>query len=155
MGYNNRLYNIYANIRYRCYTPTCQAYARYGGRGIKMCKEWFGSYHTFRDWAIANGYKDNLCIDRIDNDGNYEPKNCRWITVAENTARANKIHQHRHADRGRYYYAISPNNELYEFENANQFAKLHNLNANGVRRVARGERTNYKGWKFGYKNTNI
>ena len=59
MSYNNRLYNIYANIRYRCYTPTCQAYARYGGRGIKMCKEWFDSYHTFRDWAIANGYKDN------------------------------------------------------------------------------------------------
>lgn len=46
MSYNNRLYNIYANIRYRCYTPTCQAYARYGGRGIKMCKEWFDSYHT-------------------------------------------------------------------------------------------------------------
>lgn len=50
---------------------------------------------------------------------------------------------------------IGDNNELYEFENANQFTKLHNLNANGVRRVARGERTNYKGWKFGYKNTNI
>lgn len=142
-------------MKYRCYTKSCHAYPRYGGRGIKICDEWLDSYHNFRDWAINNGYGDGLCIDRIDNDGNYTPQNCRWITISENTARANKIHQHRHADKGRYYYGISPNNKKYEFENASLFAREHNLNANGIRRVARGERTNYKGWKFGYKNTNV
>lgn len=154
MSYN-RLYNIYANIKYRCYTKTCRAYSRYGGRGITMCNEWLQSYDNFKNWALQNGYKQNLCIDRIDNDGNYEPSNCQWITISENTARANKIHQHRHADGGKYYYGISPDNKTYEFENANKFAKEHHLNANGVRRVARGERNHYKGWKFGYKNTNI
>ncbi len=155
MGYNNRLYNIYANIKYRCYTETCRAYPRYGGRGIQMCNEWLQNYYNFRDWSLKNDYQDGLCIDRINNDGNYEPNNCRWITIAENTSRANKIHQHRHANGGKYYYGVSPNNQYYAFENANKFARLHNLNANSLRRVARGERPYYKGWKFGYKNTNI
>jgi hypothetical protein len=54
----------------------------YGGRGIKVCEAW-QKYETFRDWARANGYKDNLTIDRIDFNGNYEPNNCRWITIEE------------------------------------------------------------------------
>jgi hypothetical protein len=155
MNYNNKLYQIYANIRYRCYTKTCPVYHRYGGRGIKMSNEWFNSYHAFRDWSMQHGYADNLYIDRINNDGNYEPENCQWITRAENTRKANKIHQHRHANASKYYYGISPNGIYYYFENANKFSKKHNLNANGVRRVARGERNNYKGWKFGYIKTNI
>lgn len=150
MEYNNRLYNIYANIKYRCYTKTCKAYYRYGGRGIKMCDSWKNSYYAFRDWSIQNGYQDTLCIDRINNDGDYSPENCQWITIGENTGKANKIHQHRHSNKSRYYFGISPEDEYYIFENANWFAKQFGLNANGIRRVARGERSHHKKWKFGY-----
>ena len=146
----SRLKHIYYNIKYRCYTLTAPQYNRYGGRGICMFEEWKNSYESFEKWALENGYKENLCIDRIDNDGNYEPNNCQWITVGENTGKANKIHQHRHANGGKFYYAYSPCGQYYKFENANKFAKEHNLNANCIRRVARGERQHYKQWKFGY-----
>lgn len=56
---------------------------RWGGRGITICKEWLESFEAFYKWAMDNGYADNLSIDRIDNDGNYQPSNCRWATAKE------------------------------------------------------------------------
>ena len=73
-------------MRQRCNNPNRSDYKRYGGRGIKICDEW-NDYNTFRDWALSNGYADNLSIDRIDVNGNYEPSNCRWVdakTQAQN-----------------------------------------------------------------------
>lgn len=78
----SRLYNIWVGMRKRCLTKTSAAYKYYGGRGITICKEW-NRFICFHDWAIANGYADNLTIDRIDVNGNYEPSNCRWLTIQE------------------------------------------------------------------------
>lgn len=75
-----RLYSIWATMKARCYNVNNTKYTRYGGRGITICNEWKNDFQIFYDWSMKNGYKQNLSIDRINNDGNYEPSNCRWVT---------------------------------------------------------------------------
>ena len=78
-----RLYRIWTSMKSRCSNPVTINFHRYGGRGIKVCDEWEKSYESFRDWALSSGYSDNLSLDRVDNDGDYEPDNCRWATRKE------------------------------------------------------------------------
>jgi len=86
-----RLNAIWREMRYRCNTPTADAYPDYGGRGVSVCTEWNNSFEVFREWALANGYQDHLTIDRENNNGNYEPGNCRWVDmkVQSNNKRTN------------------------------------------------------------------
>lgn len=82
-GKKIRLYNIWSHMCERCNNPNFVHFENYGGRGISVCREWAESYESFRNWALSNGYKDNLTLDRINNDGNYTPDNCRWVTPKE------------------------------------------------------------------------
>ena len=79
----SRLYHIWHGMRDRCHLKSNPAYHHYGGRGITVCDEWRYNFQAFYDWAMANGYRDNLSIDRIDNDKGYYPDNCRWATPKE------------------------------------------------------------------------
>ena len=79
----DRMFFIWQSMRARCNNPNNLNYKHYGGRGIKVCDEWNKSFESFRDWALANGYTEDLSIDRIDVNGNYEPSNCRWVTQLE------------------------------------------------------------------------
>lgn len=109
---NTRLYNIWKNMKHRCNNPNNNKHKFYYDKGIKVCNEWLNDFMSFYNWAINNGYQDNLTIDRINNDGNYEPNNCRWATVTEqNNNQSTNI-------------KIKYNNNIYTMK---QFCKKYNL----------------------------
>ncbi len=78
-----KLYDIWAHMRYRCFNTGSKAWKWYGGRGIIVCDEW-REFTAFKEWSLANGYQEGLSIDRIDNNGNYAPYNCQWLSRLEN-----------------------------------------------------------------------
>lgn len=121
---HSRLYRIWNAMKQRCANPNTISYKYYGEKGIVVCDAWCNSFQAFYDWAMANGYADSLSIDRIDNDGNYCPENCRWATIAE---------QQNHTSYNQQY--------TYQGETLNvmQWAKKTNISANMLyKRLLRG-----------------
>ena len=94
---NQKIYKVWSGIKQRCFNPNSNRYKNYGGRGISICDEWKNSFETFCKWALENGYKEGLSIDRIDHEKDYDPSNCRWTD--EITQQNNRT-----------------NNTLYEYE---------------------------------------
>lgn len=80
---STRLFGIWTNMHTRCYNQNNKKYKNYGARGIKICGKWKNDFLSFYEWAMGNGYKKELTIDRVDNDGDYGPENCRWTTLKE------------------------------------------------------------------------
>ena len=120
---NTRLHKVWITMRQRCSNPNISEYHRYGGRGIQVCEGW-SSFVNFRDWALGNGYDPNAprgacTLDRIDNDGDYEPHNCRWVDMREQIKNRPK--------RGTYYEYNGETHTLYDW------AKILDLSHNLLR----------------------
>lgn len=88
---NHRIGIIFRNIKIRCYNEEDDDYKWYGAKGVKVCDEWLNRPKLFEEWALQNGYADNLTIDRIDENKDYCPENCRWIPLEDNARRAGKV----------------------------------------------------------------
>lgn len=92
-GKGTNLYQRWHNIKSRCLVRSATNFARYGGAGVTLCEEW-RAFEPFRDWALANGYRADLTIDRRDNDKGYEPGNCRWVTRRVQRLNQKRMQQH-------------------------------------------------------------
>lgn len=90
-GGKPRTFTIWSGMKARCLNPKSVSYPNYGGRGVGICAEWL-EFKAFHEWAVSNGYADGLQLDRIDNDGNYCPDNCRWVTRSENQRNTRRTH---------------------------------------------------------------
>ena len=109
---NTKLYIVFKAMKQRCYNKNCKDYSEYGNRGIIIYQEWLNDYTNFHSWALNNGYKEGLYIDRINNNGNYEPSNCRWISNKENT---NNTRKNNH---------ILYKNKIYTIQQFAEFCKI-------------------------------
>ena len=124
-GSYTRLYRIWCAMKNRCLNPNNESFYRYGQRGISVCGEW-ETFRGFQKWAMANGYQDDLTIDREDNDGDYCPGNCRWITLKEQ--------QNNRSDT----IFITHNGETHTLS---EWAEI-----TGIPRTALWKRIYYRGW---------
>ena len=138
---NYRIGKIFRGMKQRCYNPNDKSYRWYGERGIRICKDWLENPKSFEDWALTNGYADNLTIDRIDEDKNYAPDNCQWVTMEDNAkykSTTSVIEVNGIVHTGKDWAKIlqlGPNTintyvKKYGLENTKQFITLYQQNPN-------------------------
>ena len=118
---HSRIYKIYNDMKKRCYNKKSKSYKNYGERGIVICKEWLNDFMNFYNWSMENGYADNLSIDRINVDGDYEPSNCRWATQKE---QANNTRRNRYLTYKGETHTISEWSDIYNLKSATIRARL-------------------------------
>lgn len=147
---NERLYHVFYGMKARCYNKKNPRYNIYGGKRISICDEWMEDYDNFKSWSLKNGYREDisLSIDRIDSNGNYEPSNCQWISLSENSAKANK-NQHKNKSKKYIMLAISPNGYITEIKNISKFCRHNNLSRPSVSHRLNGVNNSpFRGWEF-------
>ena len=134
-GYGTRLYRIWDNIKQRCSNPKNCNYYAYGERGITICPEWTNDYIAFRNWALSNGYADNLEINRKNNEGNYCPENCNFVTAKENT-------RHRRGQKIKNMIMANEIRDLHKIGNYSQrdLAKRYDVSSTQIWRILHNER---------------
>lgn len=131
-------YRVWVSIKQRCYNPNYRYYKDYGGRGIRVCDRWLYSFVAFfKDMGKRPGPK--YTIERVDNDGNYELGNCKWVTRKEQQNNTRKNVQ---------FKAISPINRVYISKNQNEFARRFNLSQGNINNCLYNRRQTHRGWKF-------
>lgn len=137
--YNTRLYRIYSMMKRRCYSEDDKSYKNYGYRGIAICNEWIGKdgFINFYEWSIKNNYEENLSVDRIDTNGNYEPSNCRWITMEKQQINKND---------NLFFIASHIDGRLVEGQCLSEFARNNNLTKNMVFNYIYGKQSQCNGW---------
>ncbi len=143
-----KLFYIWQNMKQRCSNKKNKTYQYYGKKGITVCKEWLNNFKVFKKWALENGYSEGLSIDRIDNDGNYEPSNCQWLTLAENTSKARKIKKTKvHTRPGRMKVSIDDATEICVIYSTGKFsmkeiAEGFNIKKTSVQSIIMNQRKN-------------
>lgn len=146
-GITEKLYTNYRAMKARCYEPSYHHYDRYGGRGISVCPEWRESYSSFREWAYKTGYKPGLSLDRINNDGNYEPSNCRWVTQKEQVRNSTRVIK---TDTGKCLTSLEESNNMKAIREygLKVWSNLVKKRANGKCELCGKEGTDAHHWYF-------
>lgn len=155
---NKRIYNIWKGMRRRCNNPKYPKYKFYGGKGVRVCDEWnkpYGGFEKFYEWAISNGYDDDLTIDRIESDKDYCPENCRWISFMDNIERAvNNPHKPDYQ-----YFAYNKKEKVVIiFYKTRDFQKYNNIDGRRISDAINNTNGYYKDWIFSripYNEANI
>lgn len=154
MGYRHgesysHLYAVWKSMRQRCNNPRHHAYHNYGGRGIKVCDEW-QTYEVFRDWAMSSGYVPNsprgqYTLDRIDNDGDYCPANCRWVDMK---TQANNRRDYKRKNVAAISQIDDKGNVIRTFESISEAAKATGLNYDALKSTSRNSKLTLHGTRW-------